>query len=429
MKKNITYIISLIIVLMITFTLTVKATTATVTADNLNFRKEASTDSESILKLKNGVEVEVLGEEGDWYKIKYNDYTGYIKKDYAKLNETTNQNEETNENNIDKKDDETKTTKTTIEGNLMTLGSNAKIRILPSINTNVLEVAKAGDKLQIISKTNHWYFVQTEEIAGWIYYDENAEIIEEAVEEEKEETVQEEVEEKQEEEKEETTSTFESVIMYVNANSIYLREGPSTETDAITSLIRNTDVKVIGEENGWYKVEYDGKIGYIRKDLLSETKVQETSRDGDNIDRNTNIETSDDDDYEETPVASGTGAEIVEYAYNFLGCSYVYGTAGPNTFDCSGFTYYVYKHFGYTLPRSSLAQSTYGKKVDDDDLQAGDIVCFLDYQTMDKVGHCGIYIGNGKFIHASSGSGYCVKVSDLTTGSYKTRYAGARRVL
>ena len=48
---------------------------------------------------------------------------------------------------------------------------------------------------------------------------------------------------------------------------------------------------------------------------------------------------------------------------------------------------------------------------------------------MDKVGHCGIYIGNGKFIHASSGSGYCVKVSDLTTGSYKTRYAGARRVL
>lgn len=422
MKRNITYVIALIIILMITFTLTVKAATATITADNLNFRKEASTDSDVIIKLNTGDKVEVLGEEEEWYQIKYNDDTGYIKKEFAKIDETTSKQEE----NIDNTKNETKVTKTTIEGNLMTLGSNAKIRILPSINTSEIKVAEPGEKLQIISKTNHWYFIQTEEIAGWIYYDENSEDVEEVVEQEEK---PEEKEENQEEKKEETASTFEPFTMYVNVNSVYLREGPSKDTKAITSLIKNTDVRVIGEEDGWYKVECEGDTGYIRKDLLSETKVQETSRDGENIDRNTNTETEDDESEEETIAASGQGSEVVEYAYKFLGCSYVYGTAGPNTFDCSGFTYYVYKHFGYTLPRSSLAQSTYGRKVDYDDLQAGDIVCFLDYQTMDKVGHCGIYIGNGKFIHASSGSGYCVKVSDLTTGSYKTRYAGARRVL
>ena len=62
-------------------------------------------------------------------------------------------------------------------------------------------------------------------------------------------------------------------------------------------------------------------------------------------------------------------------------------------------------------------------------LQPGDLVFFLDYETMDEIGHCGIYIGNGEFIHASSGSGYCVKISNLLTGSYNTRYATARRLI
>ena len=99
------------------------------------------------------------------------------------------------------------------------------------------------------------------------------------------------------------------------------------------------------------------------------------------------------------------------------------------SFDCSGFTMYVYKKFGYTLSHSAIAQSKVGTYVAKEDLQAGDLVFFLDYETMDGIGHCGIYIGNGEFIHASSGSGYCVKISNLLTGSYNTRYATARRLI
>ena len=89
---------------------------------------------------------------------------------------------------------------------------------------------------------------------------------------------------------------------------------------------------------------------------------------------------------------------------------------------------YVYQHFGYSLSHSATAQSYLGSYVSKDNLQPGDLVFFLDYETMDGIGHCGIYIGDGQFIHASSGSGYCVKISDLTTGSYLRRYATARRL-
>ena len=64
-----------------------------------------------------------------------------------------------------------------------------------------------------------------------------------------------------------------------------------------------------------------------------------------------------------------------------------------------------------------------------ENLQPGDLVFFKDYETMDGIGHCGIYIGNGEFIHASSGTGYCVKISTLLSGSYEKRYDTARSVL
>ena len=126
---------------------------------------------------------------------------------------------------------------------------------------------------------------------------------------------------------------------------------------------------------------------------------------------------------------SGLGSEIVSYAKQYLGCPYVYGAAGSQSFDCSGFTMYVYKHFGYSLSHSATAQSKVGTYVAKEDLQPGDLVFFLDYETMDGIGHCGIYIGDGEFIHASSGSGYCVKTSTLLSGSYYNRYATARRLI
>ena len=161
-------------------------------------------------------------------------------------------------------------------------------------------------------------------------------------------------------------------------------------------------------------------------ELLSDKKTEETNRSSANRESATTVSSV---TTETTTEETSKGQEIVEYAKQYLGCPYVYGGSGDKSFDCSGFTMYVYKKFGYTLSHSAIAQSKVGTYVAKEDLQAGDLVFFLDYETMDGIGHCGIYIGNGEFIHASSGSGYCVKISNLLTGSYNTRYATARRLI
>lgn len=118
-----------------------------------------------------------------------------------------------------------------------------------------------------------------------------------------------------------------------------------------------------------------------------------------------------------------SSSQVANYAYNFLGRPYVYGANGPNAFDCSGFTSYVYRHFGVSLPRTASSQFSVGSAVSRNNLAPGDLVFF---NTVGYLGHVGLYIGGGDFIHAAS-SGR-VKISSLSEGYYRTRYAGARRV-
>lgn len=129
-------------------------------------------------------------------------------------------------------------------------------------------------------------------------------------------------------------------------------------------------------------------------------------------------------DEQTVSVSNGYTQEIVNYAHNFIGKPYVFGAKGPNSFDCSGFTSYVFKHFGKDIPRTSGEQFNVGKPIQKSELKNGDLIFFNTYT---KIGHVGIYIGNGEFIHAaSSGS---VKVNSLNENYYSTNYAGARRVL
>ena len=121
-----------------------------------------------------------------------------------------------------------------------------------------------------------------------------------------------------------------------------------------------------------------------------------------------------------------TGSDIANYALKFVGYPYKWGTAGPNTFDCSGFTYYVYKQFGIDLGTTgSVAQRKVGRKVSKSELKPGDIVCFT---SPSASGHVGIYIGNGNMVHAS-GKKSGVKISNINSGSYPKRYVTSRRII
>jgi len=122
------------------------------------------------------------------------------------------------------------------------------------------------------------------------------------------------------------------------------------------------------------------------------------------------------------------GVKVITLAKTKLGRKYVWGAQGKNVFDCSGLTQYVYKKQGINIPRRAIWQSKFGKQVSRKNLKKGDLV-FFDTSKRRKgyVNHVGIYIGNNKFIHASSAKKKVV-ITSLNKNFYSKRFTGGRRV-
>jgi len=127
--------------------------------------------------------------------------------------------------------------------------------------------------------------------------------------------------------------------------------------------------------------------------------------------------------------SSKKSMKMIKLAKNKLGRRYVWGAVGKkNTFDCSGLTTYVCKKNGIKIPRRAIEQSKYGKYVSRKNLKPGDLI-FFDTSKRRKgyVNHVGIYIGNNKFIHASSAK-HKVVITSLNKNFYSKRFKGGRRV-
>ena len=451
MKLKNAVIISLMIAsFFIVINTNVFAKTVIVDTDTLRLRKEASTDAETIILLDKGNKLEYIDEEGNWYKVKTKGITGYVSKDFTKLEEDTKKEETTTEKetaNEEIPNEETTSPAETTENQNETIieetspaqptemkvVKDSKIYILPLINANIIDNIQKDNNVKILSMTNKWAYVETDSVMGWIRLDALTDSSVVSDDKETDNTEQKTTENKIEDKKEEKTQTSEDKeitpkIMYVSTSSIYVRKGPGTDYEVVDSLIINNTVKVVAENGDWYKVEVDGKTGYIAKRLLSNSSTSTTTRSSD-IRAETQSNQENTEVTNTTAVSSSKGQQIVDFAKKYLGCKYVYGGSGPSTFDCSGFTMYVLKNFGVTLSHSATAQSKVGTYVSKDNLQPGDLVFFTDYETGSGIGHVGIYIGGGDFIHASSGTGYCVKISTLLSGSYYNRYETARRVI
>ena len=136
-------------------------------------------------------------------------------------------------------------------------------------------------------------------------------------------------------------------------------------------------------------------------------------------------------DWEANPVPPATRMRqnVVNTALGKVGCRYVYGSHGPNRFDCSGLVYWVYKQYGYDLQPGARNQwSTLDKSVKKADLLPGDLVFFSDNGRASGIFHVGMYIGDGQFVHAAN-SQKGVIVTDLDEAWYANRYLGAKRAI
>ena len=487
MKINIKILVAIMVFMVGTLIMcqNVFATNGTTTKETVRMREKASTDSKTVLLLSIDKEVEIVSEDGEWYKVKYkedgNTYTGYIRSDMLKVegkdeskttseekktqNETTKNEtsdttvEETknvensvsseevkdieNTENVAESSDTENTSEPITENSKFKIKNDVNIKILPSITSSNTGAVEKDTEITISEILGKWCYIESEQKSGWAMMgkiekqDEEQKTEEQPKDENKEqETVKEETtkqEEKKIETKKETTTK-----MYVSSTTINVREKASTSSKIIKQLGINTEVTVIEKiDNTWSKISIDGTQGYVATKYLSSKKIQTTSTNSNENKTATSrgsdeTRTSSDSTTEETKTSESTekssssnsgttGSDVVAYAKNFIGTKYVHGGTSPKTgFDCSGFTQYVYKHFGYSISRTSSSQRSNGTSVSKSDLQAGDIVCFS--------GHVGIYVGGNKFIHAENPANG-VKISSLSEKYYTSKYITARRII
>lgn len=218
-----------------------------------------------------------------------------------------------------------------------------------------------------------------------------------------------------------------SLIAVINDNNSNVRNYPDTNHDVITQLSKNDNVEIIGRWNDWYKIRIPNKtIGWVNEKLIDFTS-SDTYVDVESLISEIPLEKP----AEVAPSAPkiSKGQQVVNYARKFLGVKYVWGGNTPKGFDCSGFVKYVYAKFGVTLNRVAADQAKQGKKVERRSLKPGDLVFFDTNGGHNSINHVGIYIGNGRFIEASSSHPYHkVIITDLDSGFYSRAYMTARRI-
>ena len=406
--KNILLVTALGISILFFINISLAANTAKVNVETANLRETADSNSTILEQLSLNEEVEILEKTGDWYKVEARNITGFLRQDLLTVNEEVEQTSNTEANteevnnqeetNVESEQETANQTQeeTTTDTNEETkkVAETTKLKIVPAINaTDIIEV-KQDETVKVIETMNDWVCIQTGTTKGWIRSDKLK-----SAEEKTTEPVA---------ENEENTPVEETVLktLYVTETTVNVRKEPNTDSEVVTKLNLNTQVDVYSEENEWSKVKVNDQEGYILTSLLSDKKKE--------------VETT------PTAPASGKGATVVETAKKYIGYPYVYGASGPNSFDCSGFTSYVFKLHGVTLNRTAKGQYSNGTAVSRSDLQPGDLIMFG--PSASGINHVGIYIGGGQIVHAANKS-RGVTTDTINSGYYNKNYVGARRVI
>lgn len=335
--------------------------------------------------------------------------------------------------------------------------SEIQLFLRPLPNSMKMQTLPLNQEVTVIDIANKWVYIAVDGKNGWVRKDllsleKQGETKEEPKTEEKTENKK---EEKADEKKEQ--ENYINKTAYITSDGINFRKEPNTDCEILKTFLLNAKVTILQEEGKWYKVKHNDQEGYVLKMYVSEKKVSVTSRsassrqqieaqENNNLttsgDNTSNVETTSKEnttDSNESKVDNNTSKEnitkeisskqneVVALAKKYLGCKYVYGGASPSGFDCSGLTMYIYKQFGISLPHSATAQSKRGIKIQKENLQLGDLVFFTNYRTNKGIGHCGIYIGDNKFIHASTEKTGVI-TSSLNSSSYQKRYVTAVRM-
>lgn len=292
MKKSI-FIIVLAVVFSMIMSASVYAYTGKTNYPNVNFRAEATTDSESMGKLPEGTEVEVVSYEDDWYKVKYDGKTGYIYSQYLEADSSAKSEENTEETNTEEKKEESVEEKKeeNKEETKSEEGVEIQLYVLPLLNSTKLDVLTSKSGIEVLSEAGKWSYVKTEKGNGWVITskikDQEKNTIPDTKVNEIDPNDTENVtvpdgEGKDSEEAKNETSEAKAeeyngaypVTMYVNVKAVNIRADASIDADRIETAELNTSYNVTGKYGDWYEVEVNGKKGFISSQFLSTKKSE-----------------------------------------------------------------------------------------------------------------------------------------------------------
>ena len=204
----------------------------------------------------------------------------------------------------------------------------------------------------------------------------------------------------------------------ITTSVLNVRSGAGTSYTVIAKAYEGEKVELLESLNGWYKIKLsNGTIGWSSSDYI--TKI-------DNNDNNNS--SNDNDDIENDQPSIDKAQAVVDLATKQLGKPYLWGAEGPDSFDCSGLIYYVYKNAAkINLPRTSTEQSSVGTTISISNLKPGDLI-FSSTDGSGRVNHVGIYVGNDEMIHSPK-AGDVVKKVNINTSYWKESYIVSKRVL
>ncbi len=438
MKKihKIALVLAIILAIITGLTYTTFAVTGKITTETLRIRIKPTTDSKIVGMGDMGDSIEILGEEEGWYKVKYKGIEGYAYKDYIQTSEqivpstsptveepTTSEEPVVSEQPVEtpvvtpepsveptpEEPKEVSNPNPVITELGDTLNKDTSAYLLPNYTSVKIAELKQNEQVKIVTTLANWAKVESNSKEAWI----------------PKTLLMKDVSQTSTEPVEEQPTTEEPQALneaaYISSNTgVNLRQGPSTETEAIGRLTPRTKITIIAEENDWYKVTFNGQEGYVAKRLV--TKGEPPAVTEDVSSRNASSRAAQAEVTPSVPAAPASAGAVsaASIAQNYIGCSYVYGGSSPEGFDCSGFTSYCYAQAGIQLGRTTYAQATQGTAVSRSELQAGDLIVFR------GTSHVGIYVGNGQFIHASNPSTGVVYDS-INYGYWANQYQSARR--
>ncbi len=250
----------------------------------------------------------------------------------------------------------------------------------------------------------------------------------------------------------------------IRGTDVRFRAGASTSSKVLGSFHTGASMAVTGVNGPWYRVNYNGTVGYVHSDYMTMTeqtaartgtiqgtgvrfraaastssKILGTFSPGERVTvlgssgEWHRIRYSGTEGYVHSKYvvfggnSSVAGADaVIATAKSYLGVPYVYGGSTPAGFDCSGLMQYVFRQHGLSLHRTAALQySNDGTAVSRNSLKPGDLLFFR--STEKAVGHVGLYIGNDQMLHASSGAGKVI-ISNITSNYYVSNYVGAKRI-